>query len=113
MEEDVKERTKRMRVEEQRRINEHERSSRAYQGRNTTPIARTLAVSLPLVAIAIGLYGLSMYYMKKRLPIFIGESPPPEYEASYDGIREDDAFTTLRSIETRIDPELLDDQKHW
>lgn len=112
MKEDVKERTERMRAEEKRRLAEHEKASRANQGRNTTPTIRTLGVSLPLVAIAVGLYGLSMLYMKKKLPIFIGESPI-ETMLHHDENDEQDSRTIRQVIEDRADPEYMDENKQW
>lgn len=109
---DPKERTKRMIEEEHRKFKEHAEFSKANQGKNPFPLRQTVAVSLPLFALALGLYGFSMYYMRRKLPVFLGDdkSNSENSEPSNDS----DATANMGKFGIpELDGELLDDKKQW
>jgi hypothetical protein len=63
---EVAKRTKRLREEQRRQAAEHERLSRANQGKPQFPLSVKLKHALPLAALAVALYSLSFHYTKKR-----------------------------------------------
>lgn len=62
---DIQKRTNKMKEELRRKIQEHERSSRANQGKAEFPLSMKLKQALPLVGLVVALYSWSFYYTKK------------------------------------------------
>lgn len=67
---DPKERTKKMREQARQQQIEHEKISRANQGKSQFPLRSKLMVALPLFALVIGIYGISMKKIKRNFELY-------------------------------------------
>lgn len=63
-EEDINEIVRKKLEKLRRDVIEHDRSSRANQGRNTWPLRWGLIVTVPLFSAVFGLYGYSIFYTR-------------------------------------------------
>lgn len=106
-EEDPTERSKRMKKELLERIRKHEKESRESQAMNKIESPKyKRGLTLSLLAIAISIYGITVYSYKKRR---ILESMMSQSDTTSD---EDGGLFDDKLIE-EYDPELIKDEKSW
>lgn len=104
------ERTKRMLAEERRKFSEHEKASRANEGKPQFPLKIKLQTALPLVALVASLYTFSFYYMRIRKKQFLDRQ---EGNQILKDVRDIDAPEP--PIEFPDDPEFIieDENRRW
>lgn len=103
-EETPKERTKRMLEELRQKTVNHDRDSRANQGKSIFTLRQKMKVTLPLVALVFGLFGAS-YFLTKRVMEAKRDSPSKDFVGSVERVEE---------ILRKPDDEFLDDSgKNW
>lgn len=104
---DPDKRTKIMLEEARRKVIEHERWSRANQGKSQIPLKSKLRVALPLTFMVVALYSFSFFYRKTNsVRSFVNEGREPNNQVSIENGDNEG--------ETVADMEYLDDSdKKW
>lgn len=115
-------RVKRIEEETRRKIAEHEKFSRSMEGKSMFPLRARLSLALPLVAIAITLYTLTIKSMRStKRPESVAEISTPtdgNHIASQSGTAAAQNYglfgQMLNNEGSQNDGELLDDSdKKW
>lgn len=116
MDETPKERTERMLAEERRKVLEHDKVSRANEGKSPFSLRHKMFAALPLVAIVVTLYTFTFSYTKWRRSK-MRDMVEDDSKQTVGDFK--DAFETEFSHQDTqsepIDPELIryDDNKKW